>query len=99
MNISWISQLIQPNLDGIYWRLLSSPTNILSLFFIPIIALIPDMTLKYFKQLYFPDKADIEIKNLKLPKFSAYLSSPQTKTMSTQVKISNARRKESHSRS
>ena len=98
LNISFVAQLVQPNLEGIYWRMLSSPTNILSLFFLPIIALIPDMTLKYFKQLYFPDKSDIQIAREKIKAPVNWSSTSSARRNVTQIKISSARRVDNTSR-
>jgi len=79
--------------------MLSSPTNILSLFFLlPIIALIPDMTLKYFKQLYFPDKSDIQIAREKIKAPVNCSSTSSARRNVTQIKISSARRVDNTSR-
>ena len=48
--------------------MLSSFPNIISLVFIPLIALLPDMTIKYFSQLYWPTKSDLAIKDYLNPK-------------------------------
>ncbi|CAI2370022.1 unnamed protein product [Moneuplotes crassus] len=65
LNVSFVAQLFQPNLEGIYFRMLSSIPTLLSLFLIPLVALLPDLTLKYFSQLYRPSSSDKEIMKIR----------------------------------
>jgi hypothetical protein len=57
--------------------MLSSYSNILALVLIPIIALIPDMTIKYFSQLYFPSESDKAIRALRKLKSSKRVENPK----------------------
>jgi phospholipid-translocating P-type ATPase (flippase) len=58
LNTTTFSQLFQPELEWIYFRILSNLKGWIVIIFLPIIALIPDMTIKYFTKLYNPDESD-----------------------------------------
>ena len=68
-NTSAISEVFQPELEYVYFRMFSNGKFWIVLFCLPMIALIPDVVLKYFKQMYFPSDTDkliekaIEVEN------------------------------------
>lgn len=64
-NTSAISQVFQPELEYVYFRMFSTGKFWIVLFCLPFIALIPDITIKYFKQLYFPCESDNVIRESK----------------------------------
>mmetsp|Transcript_9363 Transcript_9363/g.9045 ORF Transcript_9363/g.9045 Transcript_9363/m.9045 type:complete len:255 (+) Transcript_9363:770-1534(+) len=57
-NTAFFSQLLQPELEYVYFRIFSNFNAWLAIFFVPLIALLPDMTIKYFGKLYYPDASD-----------------------------------------
>lgn len=63
-NTSFFSQIFQPEIEFVYFRMFANGRFWLALIFVPIIALIPDMTLKYFMQLYFPSVSDQVLQKL-----------------------------------
>ena len=62
-NTHAISIYFQPEIDNVYFRMFSNSQSWLALIFLPLIALIPDATLKYFQMMYFPTVSDRTIKN------------------------------------
>lgn len=62
-NTHAISIYFQPEIDNVYFRMFSNSQFWLALIFLPLIALIPDVTLKYFQMMYFPTVSDRTIKN------------------------------------
>lgn len=61
-NTSPIAQAFQPELEYIYFRLFGNFQAWLAIFLIPLICLLPDMTIKYFQQLYNPTISDDVVK-------------------------------------
>lgn len=57
-NTAFFSQLLQPELEYVYFRIFSNFNAWLAILFVPLIALLPDMTIKYFGKLYYPDMSD-----------------------------------------
>lgn len=55
--------VFQPEIDNIYFKLFSNGRFWLALLFLPIIAIIPDATIKYFRMLYFPTTSDLALSN------------------------------------
>lgn len=58
LNTSALAQVFQPEIEFVYFRMFANIKFWIVIIFLPIIALIPDMTMKYFKQLYFPSTSD-----------------------------------------
>ena len=54
-NTSFFSQWFQPELEDVYFRIFANPKALTVIIFLPIIALLPDMTIKYYSKLYKPD--------------------------------------------
>ncbi|CAI2367483.1 unnamed protein product [Moneuplotes crassus] len=91
LNSSYVSSILQPNLEGIYFRMLTSVPTLLSLLLVPCIALLPDMTLKYFSQLFNPSDSDTSIsehkeiqklKEKKTPRKAKYEVAPKRRGLS-----------------
>ena len=57
-NFHFISMIFQPQIDNVYFRLFGDLKFWFALILLPLIALIPDITLKYFKMLYWPTPID-----------------------------------------
>lgn len=57
-NTAFFSQLLQPELEFVYFRIFSNFKAYLVIIFLPLVALLPDMTIKYFYKLYRPDESD-----------------------------------------
>ena len=55
----------QPQIDNVYFEMFSNGQFWIALFLLPVIALIPDATIKYFNQLYRPTTSDIALMRLK----------------------------------
>lgn len=49
---------MQPELEYVYFRIFANFKAWLVILFLPFVALLPDMTLKYFGKLYNPDESD-----------------------------------------
>ena len=64
-NTHAIASVFQPQLDNVYFRIFSNVQFWLALFILPLIALIPDATIKYFQMLYYPTISDYAIVNRK----------------------------------
>lgn len=62
-NTHTISIYFQPQIDNVFFRLFSSGEFWIALVFLPLIALIPDATIKYFQMLYNPTISDIAIQS------------------------------------
>jgi len=58
LNTSFVSQMVQPEIEFVYWRILSNFKAWMVIIFLPLIALLPDITIKYFFKLYKQDKSD-----------------------------------------
>lgn len=65
LNFHFLAALFQPQIDGVFFRLFLDIKFWIALIFLPIIALVPDMTLKYFKMMYMPTPSDYAVKNNK----------------------------------
>ena len=50
--------IFQPQIDNVYFRLFGDMKFWPALILLPFIALLPDITLKYFKMLYWPTPID-----------------------------------------
>lgn len=57
-NTSAISQAFQPELEYVYFRMLGNLKFWIVIIFLPLITLLPDMTIKYFKQMFMPTISD-----------------------------------------
>lgn len=57
-NTSAISQTFQPELEYVYFRMFANLKFWIVIILLPFIVLLPDMTIKYFKQLYWPSVSD-----------------------------------------
>jgi magnesium-transporting ATPase (P-type) len=62
-NTHAISIYFQPEIDNVYFRMFSNSQFWLALIFLPLIALVPDATIKYFQMMYFPTISDRTIKS------------------------------------
>lgn len=62
-NTHAISSVFQPQLDNVYFRMFSNIQFWIAIVLLPIIALIPDATMKYYQMLYWPTISDIAIRN------------------------------------
>lgn len=65
-NTHTFSAVFQPELDNVYFRMFSNLQFWLALIFLPLIALVPDATIKYVKMMYFPSISDKFIKDRKI---------------------------------
>jgi len=87
LNVSVIAQLFQPNIEGVYFQIFSTPSSLISLFLIPLLALIPDMTIKYFSMMYFQTKSDEIIQKVRANRHTKMedqnTSKAKTKTWTT----------------
>lgn len=61
-NTHAFSSVFQPELDNVYFRMFANFQFWLALIFVPMIALVPDATIKYFQMLYFPTESDTVVK-------------------------------------
>lgn len=57
-NTSFFSQLIQPELENVYFRILGNSKAWIVILFLPLVALLPDISVKYVMKLYYPDESD-----------------------------------------
>lgn len=60
-NTSLISQAFQPEIEEVYFKLFGNFQAWLAIFLIPMICLLPDMTIKYFQQVYNPTTSDLVV--------------------------------------
>lgn len=60
-----LAAFFQPQIDNVYFEMFSNGKFWIALFLLPIIALIPDATIKYFNQLYNPSKSDEAMRDIK----------------------------------
>jgi magnesium-transporting ATPase (P-type) len=60
-NTAPFSQAFQPEIEEVYFRILSNLKAWIVIIFLPIIALLPDMSIKYFFQMYKPSVSDSAI--------------------------------------
>ena len=67
-NTHAISSVFQPQIDNVYFRMFANFRFWLALIFLPIIALIPDASIKYFKMMYRPTVSDNTVKSRQLLK-------------------------------
>jgi magnesium-transporting ATPase (P-type) len=65
-NTHAIASVFQPQIDNVYFRMFSNLQFWFALFFLPLIALIPDATMKYFQMLYKPTISDEAIISRKI---------------------------------
>mmetsp|Transcript_11443 Transcript_11443/g.10104 ORF Transcript_11443/g.10104 Transcript_11443/m.10104 type:complete len:263 (+) Transcript_11443:357-1145(+) len=65
-NTHAISSAFQPELDNVYFKLFSNFQFWVAIVFLPLIALIPDATIKYFQMLYNPTVSDKVIQRRKI---------------------------------
>lgn len=57
-NTSAIAQAFQPEIEYVYFRMFENGKFYIVIFLLPLIALLPDITIKYFNQLYRPSVSD-----------------------------------------
>lgn len=57
-NTSGIAQAFQPELEYVYFRMFANLKFWIVIIFLPLIALLPDMTIKYYKQMFMPSVSD-----------------------------------------
>lgn len=57
-NTAPFSQTFQPEIEEVYFRILGNLKAWICILFLPVIALLPDMTIKYFFQMYKPSISD-----------------------------------------
>lgn len=58
LNTSPFAHAFQPEIEFVYFRMFANLKFWIAILFLPAIALIPDATIKYFSQLYFPTESD-----------------------------------------
>ena len=58
LNTHSFATVFAPELDNVYFKMFSNFQFWLALIFLPLIALIPDATMKYFQMMYFPTDSD-----------------------------------------
>ena len=65
LNFNFISWYFQPELEGIYFRMFTSFKFYIAIICVPPLALLPDMTIKYMRMIFFPTPSDVVMKIMK----------------------------------
>jgi len=63
LNLSFVAKVAQPELNQLFYLLLSIPKTWVVIFFTPLLALIPDFIFKTWDQIFHPTPVDLIIKS------------------------------------
>ena len=85
LNTSVFAQVFQPEIESVYFRMFANLKFWFAILFLPFIATIPDMTIKYFAQMYFPSISDRVLMNKKKTERNSFIHSTFAKRVRTET--------------